>query len=155
YVRDNTGTIVLRRQLLPHPAVTPLVVDGTDFKLRLSFVVYDRKQFHVADHFWGKVLQDKTVVAEILHHIKYLFQPVLADQVGKPGLVLLGRLLTNALEVHENIEAQGIRVESGVELAVVFRLKKHAAMALDKLQHEAVVEVAFLKHLVDDMVMHK
>ena len=80
---------------------------------------------------------------------------LVAGDIGEPGLVLLGRLRADTLDVAHHGEAQGVGIEPREAAIGKRRLIHNGRMHVHELEHRAFGEQAALEHAVDDLVMHE
>ena len=102
------------------------------------------------------ILQDKAFIPVIGPGIaQYAIRVATAGDLGEPRLVLLGRVVADALDIAHHREAERIGVEAAEARIVEPGLEHDARMRMQEFEHRAFGDQPAIVHLVHDLVMHE
>ena len=132
------------RQLFSYCVITLFIVNSRYADVGFAIVVFNRKQLKVPHYFRRQKLTDKAFILKVMHGKVHGVEPVFPGDVREPVAVFFRWLLTDAFNIHKHIEPEGVGVNPTVIRAVIVGLGDHAGVAVQKLQHKAVGNQAFV-----------
>src|SRR5262249_46103682 len=144
-IRLTPGQVILSGQCAANFAISDIVMDRLDAQRWLGAVVGDMEQAKAPDHRRAQMLQNETLIAiirpSVTQHAKAVSR---AGYVGEPLPILLGRFLTDALDIAHHREAECIGVQAAEPRVVEIRLKHDARVRVEKFEHRSFGDQAFV-----------